>query len=122
MPNISKVSGDLGNRLCSTAASCGEWAARPIGHRRTFPKLEDLMFLLIRITAIALALLASDVAQAQTTGAAIMPVRDITGTGQTKPPSREASPTSRSNINRRSRNERAQDSIAKGICIGCNAK
>lgn len=80
------------------------------------------MFLMIRITAIVLALLAGDVAQAQTSGAAITPVRNITGTGQTKPPSREASPTSRSNINRRSKNQQVQDSIAKGICIGCNAK
>ena len=80
------------------------------------------MFLLIRATAIVLAMLVGDVAQAQMTGASIIPARDITGAGQTKPPSRGASPTSRSNINRRSKNEQQQDSIAKGICIGCSPK
>ncbi|MGC5779494.1 hypothetical protein [Methylobacterium sp. NFXW15] len=80
------------------------------------------MFIFVRATAIMLALLAGDVAQAQMTGAAITPVRDVTALGQTKPPSRDASPTSRSNINRRSQNEQRQDSIAKGICIGCSAK
>lgn len=72
--------------------------------------------------ALAFAIVTSGAAEAQTTGALIIPVRDITGIGQTKPPSRDASPTSRNNINRRSQNQKQQDSIAKGICIGCNAK
>lgn len=47
---------------------------------------------------------------------------NVTASGQTRPPSREASPTSRGNLNRRSVNDQNQDKLSRGICIGCNAK
>jgi hypothetical protein len=76
----------------------------------------------LRVTAFALVLAGASAAQAQTIGAAITPVRDTTALGQTKPPSRSASPTSRNDPNRRSQNQLNQDKIAKGICIGCGPK
>lgn len=47
---------------------------------------------------------------------------NVTVTGQTRPPSRDASPTSKGILNRRSVNAQNQDRISRGICIGCNAK
>ena len=76
----------------------------------------------LRITAFALVLAGGSAAQAQTTGAAITPVRDTTALGQTKPPSRAASPTSRNDPGRRSQNQLNQDKIVKGVCIGCGPK
>jgi hypothetical protein len=76
----------------------------------------------LNATALTLLVATSGSVPTPTTKAVITPVRDITGVGQTKPPSRDASPTSRSDINRRSKNEKQQDSIAKGICIGCSPK
>ncbi|MBE7202910.1 hypothetical protein ACLBX9_27715 [Methylobacterium sp. A49B] len=76
----------------------------------------------LRITAFALILAGGSAAQAQTTGASITPVRDTTALGQTKPPSRNASPTSRNDPGRRTQNQLNQDTIARGICIGCGPK
>lgn len=47
---------------------------------------------------------------------------NVTPTGQTRPPSRDASPTANKDINRRSPNDANQDAISKGICIGCSPK
>ena len=47
---------------------------------------------------------------------------NVTATGQTKPPSRDASPTSQADVNRRTANDANQDAISKGICIGCSPK
>lgn len=47
---------------------------------------------------------------------------NVTTTGQTKPPSRDASPTANSDINRRTTNDANQDAVTKGICIGCEPK
>ena len=47
---------------------------------------------------------------------------NTTAVGQTKPPSRAASPTSSESPERRTREEQSQDKIDTGICIGCNAK
>lgn len=76
----------------------------------------------MRTTAFAIILLGGTAAHAQTTGAEVTLVRDTTAVGATKPPSRDASPTSRQNPARRSQNELNQDKIAKGICIGCGPK
>ncbi|MCJ2067771.1 hypothetical protein MKK75_02940 [Methylobacterium sp. J-030] len=76
----------------------------------------------VRTTAFALILIGTSAAQAQVTGATVTLARDTTAVGATKPPSRDASPTSRLSPNRRSQNELNQDKIARGICIGCGAK
>ncbi len=47
---------------------------------------------------------------------------NVTATGQTRPPSRDASPTARDNPNRRTKNDEQQDKLSRGICIGCNAR
>lgn len=47
---------------------------------------------------------------------------NVTPTGQTRPPSRDASPTANTNINRRTTNDANQDAISRGICIGCSPK
>lgn len=76
----------------------------------------------LRTITLALVLIAATAAQAQTTGAALTPPRDTTRTGQTKPPSRGASPTARSDLNQRTQNDEQQDLVTKGICIGCSPK
>lgn len=45
---------------------------------------------------------------------------NVTATGQTKPPSRGASPAE--NTQARTRNDAEQDKLTKGICIGCAPK
>lgn len=47
---------------------------------------------------------------------------NITASGQTKPPSRDASPTSQLDLTRRSMNDTNQDAITTGICIGCSPR
>lgn len=47
---------------------------------------------------------------------------NITASGQTKPPSRDASPTSQLDLTRRSMNDANQDAITTGICIGCSPR
>jgi len=47
---------------------------------------------------------------------------NVTATGQTKPPSRDASPASRLDLNRRSRSDDRQDDISRSICIGCSPR
>lgn len=45
---------------------------------------------------------------------------NVTATGQTKPPSRGASPAE--DAQARTRNDAEQDKLTKGICIGCAPK
>jgi hypothetical protein len=47
---------------------------------------------------------------------------NVTASGQTKPPSRDASPTSQLDLTRRSPNDANQDAITTGICIGCSPR
>lgn len=47
---------------------------------------------------------------------------NTTATGVTKPPSRDASPTSQDDPDRLTRDERQQDRIDTGICTGCGPK
>lgn len=47
---------------------------------------------------------------------------NVTRSGQTKPPSRDASPTSRADFGKRTANDEKQDSITRRICIGCGTK
>ncbi|XYD08826.1 hypothetical protein R1A27_28460 [Methylobacterium sp. NMS12] len=77
---------------------------------------------LMSTLALAAAIVAPTAAGAEPIGASVILARDTTMVGQTKPPSREASPTSKGSINRRTKNDQVQDSISKGICIGCNPR
>ncbi|WP_267422636.1 hypothetical protein [Methylobacterium sp. GC_Met_2] len=77
-------------------------------------------------TAIALAVLPA-FAQTDQTGTGGGPDTtarsgNVTPTGQTRPPSRDASPTAHTDINRRTTNDAKQDAISSGICIGCSPK
>jgi hypothetical protein len=44
---------------------------------------------------------------------------NTTATGQTKPPSRAASPATTGSVERRTPGQRRDDAIDKGICVGC---
>jgi hypothetical protein len=77
---------------------------------------------LMSTLALAAAIVAPTATEAEPFGASVILARDTTMVGQTKPPSREASPTSKGSINRRTKNDQVQDSISKGICIGCNPR
>ncbi len=74
-----------------------------------------------------LALAAPAAAQADLTGTGGGPLSTqtapyTTAEGVTKPPSRDASPTSRDNPERRTREELENERIESGICIGCGPK
>ncbi|MFE1597276.1 hypothetical protein [Methylobacterium sp. ID0610] len=78
------------------------------------------------LAGFALALAASPVlAQADRTGTGGGPLStqrapNTTAVGQTKPPSREASPATTGSIERRTPRQRQDDAISRGICVGCN--
>lgn len=99
----------------------GEDAAPALRDAVRYSRMSNTMNLMSAL-ALAAAISAPTTAGAAPTGASIILARDTTAVGQTKPPSREASPTSKSSIDRRTKNDQVQDSISKGICIGCGPK
>ncbi|MGY2047727.1 hypothetical protein [Methylobacterium sp. JK268] len=45
---------------------------------------------------------------------------NTTAVGRTKPPSRAASPATTGTVKHRTRIERQDDAISRGICVGCD--
>ncbi|SFT27534.1 hypothetical protein SAMN04487845_1403 [Methylobacterium sp. yr668] len=79
------------------------------------------------VVLVLLSLSAPALAQADLTGTGGGPLSTVTAPnttagGVTKPPSRDASPTWRDNPDRRTRQEREDERIESGICIGCGPR